>query len=350
MRVLMTADTVGGVWTYALELAAALVPHGVHVQVATMGRRPDSDQRAAAARAFEGLHESSYALEWEDDPWEDVDRAGVWLVELAEELRPDVVHLNGYVHAALPWPAPVVVAAHSDVLSWWRAVRGTAAPDSLARYRDLVEAGLRHADAVCAPTRAAFDDLVASYEFAKPRVIIPNGRTPTAAAPVGKERVVAGLGRFWDEAKNVAALQRIASRSPWPVLLAGPGTPLGRLSPPAAAAFLARASIFASPARYEPFGLAALEAGQTGCALVLGDIPSLREVWGEAAVYVPPDDDEALLAALRDLCRSEDRRRELAASALRRAERYTPDAMGTAVRSLYARVCAQPHVPTGPAT
>ncbi len=31
------------------------------------------------------------------------------------------------------------------------------------------------------------------------------------------------------------------------------------------------------PARYEPFGLSVLEAALSGCALVLGDIPSLRE-------------------------------------------------------------------------
>ena len=345
----MTADTVGGVWTYALDLAAGLAPSGVDVHVATMGRRPDPDQRAAAARVFEGLHESSYSLEWENDPWEDVDRAGAWLLELADELRPDVVHLNGYVHAALPWPAPVVVAAHSDVLSWWRAVRRISPPESVARYRELVEVGLRHADAVCAPTQAVLDDLAASYDFTAPCVVVPNGRARSTASVVAKESVVVGLGRFWDEAKNVVALQRVASRSPWPVILAGPGTPLGRLSPQAAADILARASIFAAPARYEPFGLAALEAAQNGCALLLGDIPSLREVWREAAVYVPPDDDEALLAALRELCTNDGRRGELAANAKRRARKYTPAAMAATTRSLYALAIAQPRVPTGSA-
>ena len=32
------------------------------------------------------------------------------------------------------------------------------------------------------------------------------------------------------------------------------------------------ASIYALPARYEPFGLSILEAALSGCALVLGDI------------------------------------------------------------------------------
>ena len=343
----MTADTVGGVWTYALDLADALAPHGVEVQLATMGRLPDVEQRAAVERsAVAGLHESDYALEWENDPWDDVDRAGQWLLELADALRPDVVHLNGYVHATLSWPAPVVVAAHSDVLSWWRAVRRTPAPESLACYRNRVAVGLRNANAVCAPTQAGLDDLAASYVFETQCEVVPNGRAPRATAFVAKEQLVAGLGRFWDEGKNVAALQRIAVRSPWPVLLAGPGSALGRISSAETASLLARASIFVSPARYEPFGLAALEAAQAGCALVLGDLASLREVWGDAAAYASPDDDEAVLAAVRDLCTNRDRRLDLAARAERRASRYTPEAMAAGMRALYTRVLAQTAVAT----
>jgi glycosyltransferase involved in cell wall biosynthesis len=335
----MTADCVGGVWTYALELAAALAPHRVEVHLATMGPAPDGGQRSAAEAVVAGLHESAYALEWEDDPWGDVDRAGEWLLGLADDIRPDVVHLNGYTHAALPWESPVLVAAHSDVLSWWRAVRGTGIPEWLERYRDRVQAGLRAADLVCAPTQAVLDDLDASYVFETPRAVVANGRTARRAVGA-EEPLVVGLGRFWDEAKNIAALQRVADRVPWPVLVAGPGTSHGRVSQADAARLLARASIFASPARYEPFGLAALEAAQAGCALVLGDLASLREVWGDAAAYVWPDDDEALLATLRQLCDDDRRRTELAARARERAARYTPARVAAATLALYERIPA----------
>ena len=123
-----------------------------------------------------------------------------------------------------------------------------------------------------------------------------NGRAALTAAPVVKEPFILAVGRLWDEAKNVAALERVAPRLGWPVSVAGeeahpgggqvrPGhvRRLGRLAPEALAPWFARASIYALPARYEPFGLSALEAALAGCALVLGDIPSLREVWGDAA-------------------------------------------------------------------
>jgi glycosyltransferase involved in cell wall biosynthesis len=341
MRILMTADAVGGVWTYALELSGALARRGVEVHVATMGTPPGrSARQAAAAAGVAALHESRFRLEWEDDPWADVDRAGTWLLELASTHDADLVQLNGYVHAALGWEVPVVVVAHSDVLSWWRAVRLDEPPPHLDRYREGVEEGLRAADLVCAPTRAVLDDLASGYRFSTETTVVPHGRTAPATA-AAKEALVVALGRFWDEAKNVAALDRVATRSPWPVVVAGPGTRVGPLGPAEAARLLRRASIFAAPARYEPFGLAALEAAQAGCALLLGDIPSLREVWADAAVYVPPDDDEAIVAALRDLCADDRRRGALAARAHERAAMYTPAAMAQRMLALYERVLAR---------
>src|SRR5579871_2877583 len=135
-RVLMTADTVGGVWTYAVDLIGGLAAHRIDVALATMGERP-SEQQRAQLRALPNveLFESSFRLEWMDDPWRDVERAGDWLLEIENRTQPDAIHLNGYAHAALPWNAPVLVAAHSCVLSWWRAVLQADAPREYDRYR-----------------------------------------------------------------------------------------------------------------------------------------------------------------------------------------------------------------------
>src|SRR4051794_6602958 len=136
MKVLMTTDAVGGVWTYSLELAAALAPHGVEMHLATMGPVPGRERyREIRGSAVVGLHVSSFALEWERDPWDDVEAAGSWLQGLEALVEPDLVHLNGYAHGTLPWSAPVVAVAHSDVLSWWAAVKGEPAPASWDRYR-----------------------------------------------------------------------------------------------------------------------------------------------------------------------------------------------------------------------
>jgi glycosyltransferase involved in cell wall biosynthesis len=179
------------------------------------------------------------------------------------------------------------------------------------------------------------------YRFEGERLVIPNGRSDPRLAPGPKASYVFGVGRVWDDAKNLLALERIASRLEWDVLVAGEGGALGRVDDSTLHRLYARAAIFAEPARYEPFGLAALEAGLAGCALVLGGIDSLREVWGDAAVYVDPFDDDALAATLERLIGDELLRRRLADAARRRASRYPRAGMAAAYADLYERLAVR---------
>jgi glycosyltransferase involved in cell wall biosynthesis len=71
---------------------------------------------------------------------------------------------------------------------------------------------------------------------------------------------------------------------------------------------------------------------------VLGDIPSLREIWDDAAVFVPPDDPAALEAALNHLIHEPAHRAEFARRAGRRAARYTPRRMADAYLSVYGHL------------
>lgn len=347
-RVLMTADPQGGVWTYALELASALGRRGVEVVIATLGGPLDVHQRAEADRLELAVHEGDERLEWMPGPWQEIDRAGEWLLALAEEVEPDVVHLNGYCHAALAWPCPVVVAAHSSVWTWWRAVHGGDPPAEWDEYRRRVIEGLGAADRVVAVSRAMLAALEETYLALPQATVIPCGRDPAAMRPGRKQPYIFSAGRLWDEAKNLAALDRAAPDVPWPIHVAGEAqhqdgrevrprhlSVLGRLPAGELAEWMERAAIYAAPSRYEPFGMAALEAGLAGCALVLGDIPSLREIWGDAAVFVPPEDADALGSALRELTSDSALRNQMARAARLRALTYDPERMASAYLALY---------------
>ena len=353
LRLLMTTDTVGGVFTYAMTLAAGLGERGAEVHLATMGPALKPSQRNAAA-AIAGLvvHESTFALEWMPEPWEDVERAGEWLLELERRAAPDLVHLNGYVHGSAAFRVPIVVAGHSCVLSWWEAVVGEPPPPELARYRREVERGLRSAAAVMAPTSAMMRCLERHYGPIANRVVVANG----VGAPIGtphadKEVAVLAAGRLWDRAKNIEALSRAAPSFPGPVRVAGSDqlpdgsrrvlphvTALGWLDAEALGRAMESAAIFAHPARYEPFGLCPVEAALRGCALVLGDIESLREVWGDAALFVDPNDDEALSRALRSLALDDELRRDHAARAATRAATFTATRMVEQTATVYLQV------------
>ncbi len=163
--------------------------------------------------------------------------------------------------------------------------------------------------------------------------------------------MILGAGRVWDMAKNLAVLKEAARQLNWAVVIAGDSGSslddhpsrlaahlLGTLPHHELESLMRRAAIFAHPALYEPFGLAPLEAAASSCALVLGDIESLREVWGEAAVYVPPRDADALVSCLSELASKPERVAELGRSACRRARRYSSRRMAGAYARLYRRL------------
>jgi glycosyltransferase involved in cell wall biosynthesis len=352
MKVLMTTDCVGGVWTYAVQLCAELARHDVEVVLATMGPAPaDAQRRQTRDLANVSLHESTFALEWMPDPWAEVRDAGAWLMELAAKCEPDAIHLNGYAHGSLDWDKPVLMVGHSCVLSWWLAVHRCAAPAECNRYRVEVRNGLRAADLVVAPSNAMLQSLRDHYGPLRSAVVISNSRERAVFGPAKKEPLIMTAGRLWDEAKNVAALQQVAPRLPWPVAIAGaeaahatdqPNTlRLGRLPEDEIARWLGRSSIYALPAKYEPFGLSILEAALSRCALVLGDIPSLRENWHGAAEFVSPDDPDELEEAILRLIEHADHRQNLARLAHRRALEFSPARMAAEYMAAYRQIIQQ---------
>jgi glycogen synthase len=352
MRILLTADPIGGVWSYAVELCEALRPLRASVALMTLGRSLTTGQRAQlAALDNVTLFETTLRLEWMPEPWDDLARAGERLLDIERRFRPDIVHLNHLVHADLPWRAPVLSVGHSCVLSWYRAVRGTPVPGEWATYRSRVTASLQAAAAVVAPTAAILASLEESYGPFRDTAVIHNARSARLFTPGRKERLILCAGRLWDEAKNVAALAAVAPEVNATIAVAGEDvgphgdrlkvsglTLLGPLQPDELASWYARASIYALPARYEPFGLTALEAALSGCALVLGDIESLREVWGAAACYVPPDDPERLCEVLNGLLDNDSLRARMAARAMARARQFTPAGLAGQYMELYRRL------------
>jgi len=200
-RVLMTADSIGGVWTYAVELAGALSRCNIQISLATMGKPLAHEQREQIKHLPNlEVFESGYNLEWMEDPWEDVRRAGEWPLRLEGALQPDIVHLNGYAHGALPWQSPVLIVGHSCVPSWWNAVRKEAAPSSWNRYREEVARGLQAAQIVIAPSRFMLSALDQYYGPLADGRVVPNGLDQAlfAGADESKREFVLTAGRLWD--------------------------------------------------------------------------------------------------------------------------------------------------------
>src|SRR5690606_20959422 len=119
---------------------------------------------------------------------------------LAREHEVSLVHANTYTHGSLDFGVPTLVVGHSCVLSWYRAVRGTAPPPSFDEYRRRVRQGLRATDLVVAPSRAMMGALLEHYGPLSRHVVISNGRRLDSFAPRRKQPFILSSGRIWDDA------------------------------------------------------------------------------------------------------------------------------------------------------
>lgn len=353
----MTADALGGVWQYALELSAQLAEHGDRVTLALIGPAPSPEQREEAS-AVPGLRleVTDQELDWLADGPKPVRRAARAVSALAERVQADVVHCNSPALAdAARFPAPVVSVAHGCLSTWWNAARSEPLPERFGWHHAMMRRGLAASDAVVAPSGAFAEAVQHTYRLSARPHVVHNGRRPLLTAePKGETASVAlTVGRLWDEVKNASLLDAAAGRLDIPFFAAGAChgphgeqfapdhlRALGQLQERELAALLEKRPIFVSAASFEPFGLAVLEAAAAGCPLVLSDIPTFRELWDGAALFANPADPDSFAAAIRTLAADAKLGASRGRAARERATRYTPAASAERMQRIYRRVLA----------
>jgi glycosyltransferase involved in cell wall biosynthesis len=295
-----------------------------------------------------------------DDAPNDLPESSEYLANLVREVNPDLVHLHQFCHGNLPIDVPRVVMAHGDLISWGEAVQGcTPRPTRwLKWYRDTILRGMAAADAVVAPSACMLDTLISTYTRPRRAVIIYPGRNPIFFNPyVSKDDSVLSVGRLLDAGKQVFLLTQHVH--PFSVCIVGAEqtVPLPRIpiradvkvstdqscvairGPQTEAqlrALYSRAAIYAATSRYEPLGMAPLDAAFSRCAIVANDIPSFREVWGDAVLYFRTNDASSLAETLRQLDADRALRHAYADRAYARArERFTTKRMIDDYLNLY---------------
>ncbi len=360
MHILMTADTVGGVWTYTRELASGLISRGHRVTLASFGRYPTAAQTEwLHDLARIDFHPTNFRLEWMQDAAADLQASEVFLQNIISRTQPDLLHLNQYCYGQIRSPVPRVVVAHSDVLSWWTTVHGQPAPanDWISFYRGVVSSGLAGADAVIAPSQWMLDALRHHYLFDAPSGVIHNGRSVTLFDPNRRKReCILTVGRLWDDAKQVSLI--LQARHSLPVCVVGQQQCneakfkealrfanhsdcelRGEHSESELRDLYAQCSTYAATSKYEPFGLAPLEAALSRCALIANDIPSFRELWNGAALFFARNDASSLADAITQFASQPKLREEYADRAYKHAcTHFTAGSMLDGYEQLYRDV------------
>jgi len=217
-------------------------------------------------------------------------------------------------------------------------------------------------------------DLLSGLSIAAERIVlIPgSGVDVVALTPMPEppgEVTAAFVGRLLDDKgiRTLVAAHRLLRRKGMAIELLIAGTPdpanPASVSPAEAAAWghepgvtwlghvdgiatvWARAHMAVLPSRREGLPKSLLEAAACGRPMVATDVPGCREVAipNETGLLVPPDDADALAAAIERLARSPDLRARFGRAARRLAEeRFAADAIGRAVLGLYLRLVAGP--------
>ena len=328
VRVLVTTDTFSGVWTYSRELVSGLVTHGAQVTLVSFGEIPLPHQ-TSWMEGLHGLeyHPTAFRLDWMQEGEQDFHAAQEYLCAIVRDTRPDFLHLNQLSFGALPVATPRLVVANGDVITWWLSIHGREpAAFGMAEVvsRDDI-AGLKRAEAVVTTTRWMEEMLRLAYGDDFEGQVIPPGRNPIYFNPfVTKEESVLAIGRLWDTGKQVSLLTQHSHALPVCIVgadstIPAPALPIradvrvstgehefsvkGAQTESQMRALYSRSTIFAATSRYEPLGMASIEAAFSRCALVANDTEVYRELWGDAALYFERNNAESLSDVLEPVGR-----------------------------------------------
>jgi len=195
----------------------------------------------------------------------------------------------------------------SSLFAWWE------------RTMPLRREVLRAAALILPNGQGEVECLERFFGALPPHRVVPNGVDPTLFFPPGREDRRDGphvlcVGRITPRKNQLALLNalrgtgvpvafvgpvndfayyRVCRTAAWPGVSFRPAVFGRRL-----ADLYRAAAVHVLPSWYETPGLASLEAAACGCRVVTTDRGTVREYFGEGALYCPPDDPEAIRAAV----------------------------------------------------
>jgi glycosyltransferase involved in cell wall biosynthesis len=356
----------GGRETYARELLPALLELAPEVELVAFVNRDCGPQLARelgpGVRAVVVPVSARSRTQWAIGE--------LALVSLAAS-RARVELLHSMANFAPVWgPFRRVVTIHD---LQYRAVPELLSPPVRAVTGALVSLAAHHADRIIAVSAAGGEEIVAGLDIDRERIdVVPNGVRPPPPPPdtgplrerleLRQRRVVLTVASHLPH-KNlptvIDALARIDAAARPVLVIAGHGTNDGTLTSKAAAAgvsgdvrllgsctpeelesLYALADCLVLASLHEGFGLPVVEAMARSLPVLCSDIPALREVAGEAAVYFDPHEPSQIATELSELLADRALAGRLAERGLARSAQFSWAAAAEGTLASYRRAAS----------
>jgi glycosyltransferase involved in cell wall biosynthesis len=334
--VVVDADVLGrrrtGEETYVLNLLRGLPAAAPDLRIAAVTREPEL--------VPEGIEPIALPARFQET------RMAWSLPRLLRRVRPSVAHFQ---HALpLGWRGPSVLTLHDLHFEREPATMGLL---DRVTFKTVVPRSARGADQVVTVSERTRDDAHELYGVPLERITVtPHGVDP-AFVPgngdgEGDGSYLLFVGAVQARKDPLAALEA-AQAVGLPLVVAGPEKELdlaqrlraggadlrGYVEKDELADLYRGAAALLLLSRYEGFGLPVLEAMACGTPVVLSGDAALREVAGDAAVYVDDDRGDAVRRALAE-------RERLAAAGIERARSFTWSETARLTAAVYRRVLA----------
>jgi len=292
------------------------------------------------------------------------------VVDHVVALDADVVHLHGFVRPLLARrlraalrDVPLLVQDHGSLVPagarrlFWRLAFGDADAVAFAAREQatpFVDAGVLRRGT---PVFELFEDSTsfgvgdreearaATGLFGDPCVLW-TGRLDANKDPLvmldAFERAAPGLpdARLWCRYGDAPLLDDVERRIAASAILRERVTLLGRCTHAEMEAHYRAADLFVQPSHREGCSYSTIEALACGVAPVVGDIPSMRKIVGDAGALVPPGDATALAAAIVEVAMRDPAARRATARA-RFEDVLAYEHVGRALRSTYEAMMAR---------
>ena len=364
-----------GVAQYVFALLRALLPHA-------------------------GRHEFHLFVLAEDRPLFDFVGDRMRLVPIAEKFRPavrnilwhqfrlpalvrqlglDVLHVPSYRRLLWPRPCALVATIHdlapfhvTGKYDWKRMLYGRVVVKRLAARQDEI----------IAVSENTARDLAACFGLGRDRVtVVWNGIDPVRFQPGDPVAARAAAAARWhldrpfflyvsrlehpgkNHVRLISAFNRFKAATPsdWLLVLGGADwhgaevihaavkaspyaadiRPLGFVDDPSLPGLYHATEVFLYPSLFEGFGFPPIEAMACGCPVISSTRGALREVVGDAALTIDPEDPGAMAAALTRLAGDPGERARWRAAGLVNARRFDWGRNAEQTLALYERAAEQ---------